>query len=98
MKELRLMRALSKRILPTVPAYTKYEEVSTLTDLPFIDKNTLRSDHDGFVSPLFQPQEVWRKETSGTTGPPVPIVYSPTFYFDLLLLAIRKVAIVAGRH
>jgi phenylacetate-CoA ligase len=93
-----LLRAFSKRILPAVPAYKKYKEVSTLADLPFIDKNTLRSDHDDFVSPLFQPQEVWRKETSGTTGPPVPILYSPTFYFDLLLLPIRKIAIVADRR
>ena len=31
------------------------------------------------------------KTTSGTTGPPVPIWYSPEFYFDLFLLTVPKI-------
>lgn len=97
-EELRFMTALRERILPTIPAYEQYGKANNVADLPFVNKDRLRADPEGFISPSFLPQELWRKETSGTTGPPVPIVYSPTFYFDLLLLAIRKIAIVAGKR
>lgn len=95
--KLGLMKAFREKISSTVPFYRQFAKINTFSDLPFIDKNTLRADPSGLVSPLSHVRETWRKETSGTTGPPVPITYSPTFYFDLLLLAIRKIAIVAGK-
>lgn len=95
--ELNLVKSFRENICPTISFYEPYAKINSLAELPLIDKNTLRNNPDSFVSSSFDFQDMWRKETSGTTGPPVPIWYSPTFYFDLLLLAIRKIAALAGK-
>jgi phenylacetate-CoA ligase len=95
--ELSFLEVFRETICPAVKAYQGYAGIGSLTELPLMDKDTLRADPEGFVSSAFPSHDLWRKQTSGTTGPPVAIWYSPTFYFDLLLLAIRKIAALAGK-
>jgi phenylacetate-coenzyme A ligase PaaK-like adenylate-forming protein len=75
-----------------VPAYHDYQSFDNYSSLPFITKNDLRASPDAFLSSGYARERLWRKNTSGTTGPPIPIWYSPEFYFQLLLLSLRKVA------
>lgn len=78
-----------------VPAYSLLQASGHFRDLPFVTKADLRARHDSFIA---RPQsaERWVRMTTGTTGPPIPIVHSAEFYFDLLLLSLPKIAARAG--
>jgi phenylacetate-coenzyme A ligase PaaK-like adenylate-forming protein len=81
--------------LQHVPAYSLLRTSGHFQDLPFVTKADLRARHDSFIA---RPQsaERWVRMTTGTTGPPIPIVHSAEFYFDLLLLSLPKIAARAG--
>jgi phenylacetate-CoA ligase len=93
-----ILATLRKDLCHLVRAYKSYSGIESLAELPLICKDMIRQDPDAFVSSSLQHQVVWRKETSGTTGPPVAVWYTPEFYFDLLLLSIRKIAALAGAN
>jgi phenylacetate-CoA ligase len=95
-KRKRVIEVVRHKICASVLAYTQYSQFSDVLDFPFIDKDTIRADPDSFVSTTYQRSLLWRKQTSGTTGPPVTIYYSPDFYFDHLLSTTRKIATIAN--
>lgn len=94
----RILETLRNDLCHLVRAYERWSGIESLGQLPLISKDTVRNDPDAFVSSSLERQMVWRKETSGTTGPPMAVWYSAEFYFDLLLLSIRKIAALAGAH
>lgn len=93
-----LLDGIKKGECRDVPAYRSYEKFDDFQSIPFITKNDLRAHPDQFISSAFAREQLWCKATSGTTGPPIPIWYSPEFYFELLHLSLRKVAARAGIH
>ncbi|MEK6303211.1 MAG: AMP-binding protein [Acidobacteriota bacterium] len=93
-----ILETFRKDLCHLVRAYRNYAGIESLAELPLICKDLIRQDPDAFVSSSLQQEVVWKKETSGTTGPPVAVWYAPEFYFDLLLLSIRKIASLAGAN
>jgi phenylacetate-CoA ligase len=94
----RIIAAVRKLLTEQVPAYKGLSNVAGLEEIPFIDKNSLRSDKSSFLNSLFEPSDLWCKNTSGTTGAPVTIFYSPHFYFEILHLSVRKAAATSGHR
>ncbi|MCG8029542.1 MAG: hypothetical protein N0E59_21710 [Candidatus Thiodiazotropha taylori] len=64
--------------------------------LDLISKSDLREDSKKFINSCMDHDNLWWKETSGTTGPPVRIWYSPEFHFEFTLYGVCKVASLAG--
>ncbi|HXD33697.1 MAG TPA: AMP-binding protein [Pyrinomonadaceae bacterium] len=87
-----MLKKIKGGVCQNVPAYRDYQSFDDYSNLPFIAKNDLRSSPSSFLSQDYERDRLWLKHTSGTTGPPIPIWYSPEFYFQLLLLSLRKVA------
>jgi phenylacetate-CoA ligase len=79
-----------------ITAYRNYRQYDVFEQIPFIDKDNLRKDPTHFLSAVQDPDRVWCKYTSGTTGTPVPIFYSAQFYFDQLYLTVRRIVRRAG--
>jgi phenylacetate-coenzyme A ligase PaaK-like adenylate-forming protein len=79
-----------------IPAYSRLPAASSFRDLPLVTKTDLRAQHDSFIAPPQSGAERWVKMTTGTTGPPIPIIYSSEFYFDVLLLSLPKIVARAG--
>lgn len=82
----------------TIPAYDHplYRSASRFEDLPILDKEHLLAKHSSYCSSSYSPTELWLKSSSGTTGRFLDVFYSSEFYFELLLLSIRKIALIAG--
>lgn len=81
----------------SVPAYAgiDWERSDYWRSIPLLDKAQLRARHDEFRSRDYDPAELWYRDTSGTSGPPMPVWYAPEFAFDFLLFAECKVAWLA---
>lgn len=47
--------------------------------IPFCDKIALRKNPDEFINPHMETELFWYRETSGTTGSPLRILYCPVF-------------------
>lgn len=92
-EELSIVSAVKNKELQWVPAYRKYCGCESLKDLPLISKNNLRESPNAFLSCLVHPNRIWRKMTTGSTGPPIPVFYGEHFYFEVLLLSLFKVAL-----
>jgi Coenzyme F390 synthetase len=87
-----MLKRIKAGVCQNVPAYRDYRNFEDYSSLPFITKNDLRASPVDFLSADYERENLWQKNTSGTTGPPIPIWYSHEFYFQLLLLSLRKVA------
>lgn len=79
----------------TIKAYRHLVSVRAFLDLPLIDKGDLLARAPDFLA-CCSAGATWSKTTSGTTGPPVTIVYSPHFYFTQLYLSVRKIVASLG--
>lgn len=68
------------------------DDVSTITDLPIIDKDYVRRNIEKFVDPAYVSGEFpcWIKLTSGSTGPPLACYYEEKFYLACRGLPIQK--------
>ena len=92
-------RGQVRELVAGVPAYDgiDWERERYQDSIPLIDKTSLRTAPDSFVSPAFDRSRLWSRETSGTTGPPVQIWYTPEFAFDHMFLSPAKGLVMAGR-
>ena len=75
-----------------IPAYRGYHLFSEFSDFPFLSKNSIQHDGRSFInsSKQYTDHVLWRAHTFGTTSAPVPVFYSPAFYFEYLHLTIWK--------
>lgn len=64
--------------------------------IPIVSKASLRERPEEFLNPKYESESLRYRPTSGTTGPPVPIWYSPNFYFESVMFSAYKVAWLAG--
>ncbi|HEY6389780.1 MAG TPA: AMP-binding protein, partial [Bryobacteraceae bacterium] len=79
-----------------VPAYKNHRDCKSSSQFPFLDKQDLRAGGQKFVPEALLSTQLWVKSTSGTTGRPVPIYYSPEFHFESFFLTVRKIAALAA--
>jgi phenylacetate-coenzyme A ligase PaaK-like adenylate-forming protein len=79
-----------------IPAYRTHRRVSTIAEWPFIDKNIVKGAQPDFLSPEFDSNQLFLRTTTGSSGSPFQVWHSAEFYFDVLLLSLRKAAVVAG--
>jgi len=86
------------RVARLIPAYAEIDwtRADYWRSIPMIDKESLRARPDEFVNPTFDKTRLWSRETSGTTGPPLRIWYSPEFAFNYQLFGVCAIASVAG--
>lgn len=87
-----MLERIKAGVCQNVPAYRDYPDFNDYAQLPLITKNDLRATPANFLSQAYEREQLWRKNTSGTTGTPITIWYSPEFYFQLLHLSLHKVA------
>ena len=64
--------------------------------IPLIDKETIRSKSGDFLNSQLDRRLLWKRPTTGTTGPPVDIFYSRKTHFDFQLYSSCRIAWVAG--
>lgn len=64
--------------------------------IPLISKDTLRERGKDFVNDKVDPESVWIRPTSGTTGPPVDIHLAQKSHFDMQLFSTCRIAFIAG--
>jgi phenylacetate-CoA ligase len=91
-----ILAALKAGRIEWVPFFRPFRQAARLEELPLIDKGRLRARPEDFIAADARPADLWGRTTTGSSGPPVPIVYSPEFYFEFLLLSLRKAAVLAG--
>jgi phenylacetate-CoA ligase len=92
----RLLAYVKKGGLRRIEAYQGLEGVRHFQDLPFTTKSDLRSRGARWLSPAVTAGQGWVKNTTGTTGSPISVVYDAGFYFELSLLLLIKIAARAG--
>jgi phenylacetate-CoA ligase len=86
---------LAHHAIPHIPFYRDYTSRSFNVQ-PLIAKRQIRGRTLDFVPTTMPEAPLWQRNTSGTTGPPVPILYSPAFYFESLLLVVEQIMRNAG--
>jgi phenylacetate-CoA ligase len=91
-----ILNEINNDALYWVPFYRKYKNISRIEELPYLKKSHLRTTPEDFLAVNLRPAQIWRKTTTGSSGPSIPIFYSAEFYFDVLLLSVRKAAARAG--
>ncbi|MFZ1705239.1 MAG: hypothetical protein WAT79_12905 [Saprospiraceae bacterium] len=64
---------LLSHTIKTVPFYKKYNEVTSLQQLPVVSKNIIKSEIETFTSDLFDKSELFKLTTSGSTGTPFSV-------------------------
>ncbi|NOQ71189.1 MAG: AMP-binding protein [Crocinitomix sp.] len=81
-----------------IKAYSNinWKEERFWDNIKFIDKSDLRNDYDQFLNSEFDIEKLWVRPTTGSTGEPVDILYSPEFYREVQYLSIHKLIAVAG--
>jgi phenylacetate-CoA ligase len=87
-----IVRGLCDGACDWIPRYRGYAKLRTLDEAPLVEKRDVRRAPDEFLSVAYEPDELWAKTTTGSSGPPIPIWYSGDFYFDLLHLSVPKIA------
>lgn len=92
-----LLAALASHLVVNVPAYARLHGVSDFEDVPFSGKDHVRADPTAFVDRRFVGGTLYRRQTSGSTGAPITIFYTPEFYLRYLLLTGRKLFSVVRR-
>jgi phenylacetate-CoA ligase len=80
-----------------VPAYAgiDWQQAEYWRDIPLLSKQELRARAKDYVSRRYDKPQLWHRDTSGTSGPPLPIWYAPEYAFEFYLFAECKVAWVA---
>ncbi len=91
-----IVRTVSAEYAATVAAYKDYGRTKRIDQFPTISKTLIRTDPTRFLNREYPQEHLWRKLTTGSSGPPFAVWYSPEFYFDLLLLSARKIAFGVG--
>ena len=91
-----VVESINDGVCQATPAYRRLSPVRRLSDVPFVTKDDLRNRPRAYVSSKFSPEQLWVKNTTGSSGPPMAVFYSADFYFDFLLLSLQKVAYTAG--
>lgn len=91
-----ILRSVRAEYAATVAAYKDYGRAKRIDQFPTISKTLIRADPTRFLNREYSEEHLWRKLTTGSSGPPITVWYSPEFYFDLLLLSVRKIALGAG--
>ena len=67
------------------PYYSQYKkEFASLNDFPIITKKIVSREHSRFVSDISQSNTVFAVSTSGSTGIPLRILWSPMDYCNSL--------------
>jgi phenylacetate-coenzyme A ligase PaaK-like adenylate-forming protein len=80
-----------------VPAYQgiDWSRAEYWREIRLVDKNELRAQSGEYRHPSFAVDQLWTRDTSGTSGPPMPIWYAPEFSFEFHLFTEAKVAWIA---
>lgn len=89
-----MVAAVRAQLCENVPAYLPLARIGAFDDIPFSDKDAVRRDPASFVDRRFVGGTLYRRQTSGSTGAPISIFYTPAFYFRHLLLTVRKLLCV----
>src|SRR6185503_11385922 len=90
------LKAEGQATLRDIPSYSGMEGLVDLSNKPLLSKSDLRHRREQFITSPVDGEIRWEKTTTGTTGPPMTIVYSAEFYFEVVLLTIPKIAARAG--
>lgn len=86
-----LFLAVTRGELSSIPWYAELNPLS-FDSLPLISKRDLQIEPRKFMARDHSLDAgIWKKSTSGTSGPPIEIYYSPESYFESLFLSVRKI-------
>ncbi len=82
----------------TTPAYAgiDWTQPAYADSLPLISKQDLIERPDAFLNPSYPVAEAWLRPTSGTTGPPVDVYFSPEFAVEFQYFTAQRIAWLAG--
>jgi len=86
------LRDLDEWIRPEIPAYGDLPPITGLRELPLTRKREIRAAPERFRPRYRDPQEVWIKRTTGSTGAPFCIDYSAAFHYETTLLTVPRIA------
>jgi len=75
-------RKLIQDVVHCIPGYSciDWSRFDYWSTIPLIDKKIVRQRYCEFVNPNFDRKRLWERPTSGTTGKPLTILYSPEFF------------------
>lgn len=92
------IRQTVEPIARRIPAYSRveWEREDYWRSIPLIDKSSLRSNPDDFVNPDMDRATLWRRPTSGTTGPPITIWFDPVSALEFQLYGVTRAVWLAG--
>lgn len=92
-----IKRDVIKQAVRDVPIYDgiDWTRPDYWESIAFIDKNSIRAHPKDFLNPKYEQGQLWLRKTSGTTGMPIQIWYSPEFFFEFHLFTDCKVAWLA---
>jgi phenylacetate-coenzyme A ligase PaaK-like adenylate-forming protein len=94
----RMRRGSIQRVARRIPAYEsiEWDREDYWHKIPLLRKSIISTNPDLFLAPSYDQARLWLRQTSGTSGPAVSVWYSSAFFFEWQLLAICKVAWLAG--
>jgi phenylacetate-CoA ligase len=81
-----------------IPAYAgvDWSRPDYEATIPLIDKSALRLQPESFISPRADRAHLWSRPTSGTSGPPVTLLYSAEHFASFQYFSACKLAWHAG--
>lgn len=94
----RIQESIDDGRIFNVPAFRNMTRARSLGDFPATTKADVRTFADRYMNSLYANELLWKKLTTGSSGPPLQIWYSSLFYYDLLFLAPRKILRRTLRH
>lgn len=71
-----LLKSMLHKVTEKVPYY-KGMDYHSLSDFPVITKDLIREDYSKFQNPDYDPEKLKKYHTSGSTGTPFYVAYSP---------------------
>ena len=90
--EAKLLARLRSGALTWVPAYQGYSQMRNFQDLPLVQKQDLRESPSKYVASNYPVDDLVVKSTTGSSGAPIQIWHSASFYFEGLILSLQKIA------
>jgi phenylacetate-CoA ligase len=73
-----------------------WDSVRYWENIPLIDKESLLLAPEKYLNKSLRLDQLWLRPTSGTSGPPISVWYSPEFYFEFQYYDVCKLAAVGG--
>jgi phenylacetate-CoA ligase len=91
-----ILRSIREEFSKSVGKYKDLHDVHSFCDIPFSTKDLIRADPTSFLNRDLLKADLWYKSTSGTSGPPLTVLYDRQFYFDQLLVSPLRTLLRAG--